>query len=82
MVKRFHLIFSYFKSVFQELQNHGMDKKINLAELYIPTPEVFAIDDLVHYTKLYKGEYKVPRQYIHVQVKLPLGILDAWCPYI
>lgn len=53
-----------------------MDKKINLAELYIPTPEVFAIDDLVHYTKLYKGEYKVPRQYIHVQVKLTsIGIL-------
>jgi hypothetical protein len=52
----------------QELQNQGLDKKINLADLYIPTPEVFSVDDTSQYTNLYKGEYKVPRQYIHVQV--------------
>jgi hypothetical protein len=58
--------------MFQELQNQGTDKKINLADLYIPTPEVLPIDidDTIHYTRLYKGEYKVPRQYIHVQVHI------------
>ena len=60
------------KFMFQELQNQGTDKKINLADLYIPTPEVLPIDidDTIHYTRLYKGEYKVPRQYIHVQVHI------------
>jgi hypothetical protein len=47
-----------------------MYKKINLADLYIPTPEVFPIDTALHYTVLYKGGYKVPRQYIHVQVTM------------
>jgi hypothetical protein len=54
----------------QELQNQTQDKKVNLADLYIPTPEVFSIGDQDQYTTLYKGEYKVPRQYIHVQVRL------------
>ena len=47
-----------------------MYKKINLSDLYIPTPEVFPIDTALHYTVLYKGGYKFPRQYIHVQVTL------------
>ena len=59
----------YLLCSLQELQNQGgMDKKINLSDLYIPTPEVFLVDASQHYKALYKGEYKVPRQYIHVQV--------------
>ncbi|CAB4057919.1 EPC [Lepeophtheirus salmonis] len=37
------------------------------SDLVIPTPEVFQTDMDAIYNELYKGEFKVGRQYIHVQ---------------
>ncbi len=73
------LTIPYFALISQELQNQGgMDKKINLSDLYIPTPEVFLVDAAQHYKALYKGEYKVPRQYIHVQVRHKLRFQNTY----
>lgn len=46
-----------------EAQTKGLVKKV--AELVIPTPEV--IEDQESYDQLIKGNFKQPRQYIHVQ---------------
>lgn len=47
-----------------EAQNKGLVKKV--ASLFIPTPEVSEDQDSF-YGATYKGQFKQPRQYIHVQ---------------
>jgi len=49
-----------------DAQNNKTNKE-GAENLVIPTPEVFEGDSEVVYNHFYTGDYKVPRQYIHVQ---------------
>lgn len=73
--------------MFSVLQEHHLQRAISAQQVYgekrdnmvIPVPE--AERNITHYESLYPGEFKMPKQLIHIQREYPLAgiILSAVC---
>jgi len=50
----------------EEETEHHLQRAI-VAGLIIPTPEVFTVEDVGCYSRCYPGDWKVPRNLIHMQ---------------
>lgn len=64
------------KLFFFLLQEHHLQRAI-VTGLIIPTPEVFQVDEAGCYSRCYPGEWKVPRNLIHMQRMSNNYVIDS-----